>query len=289
MSSLFINLLFFSSTHNLTGFSFGAEATTFSILPVYFDKYYDISNSVAHVGLSVGVMVMPLITQFFLEIYGWRGTTLILSALNMHITLSGALLIPVQQLSDSNNSNALLLDLDFFKNNEYVSLLCAAAGTGYYYTGWLIYLVPHAEDLGFNPYAASALATAGGVGNLAGSCAYPLLIKICSSKFMLLIFHFIAFISLAADPLLSFGPFYFGLMLAAFVLNFAYAIWGCAFMKESNNIVHESRMHSFLNWGFVMYGIGSILSGFISGKFIFKSCPRNVHLFIYLLTSMHIK
>ena len=302
---LFCFVLFFS------GFSFGAEATTFSILPVYFEKYYDISNSFAHVGLSVGVMVMPLLTQFFFDIYGWRGTILILAALNMHIVLSGALLIPVQQQSGSKhpttksdpdkiNTNSKLnkngfqmidtfsriLDLDFFKKSDYISLLCATIGTGYYYTGWLIYLVPHAEDLGFSPYAASALATTGGVGNLAGSCAFPFLIKMLSSKSMILLFHFIAFASLAADPVLSISPFYFGLTSATFVLNFAYAIWGCAYMKESKNTVHESRMHSFLNWSFVTYGIGSILSGFTSGKSISESWPRNVHSTVLLLTSL---
>ena len=279
----------------MTGFSLGAEATTFSILPVYFDKYYDISNSIAHVGLSVGVMVMPLMTQLFFDLYGWRGTTLILAALNMHIAISGTLLIPVQHSSDTTklvdhsiplsdlintntNSNENkdqrrifenmigIFDLDFFKSSDFLSLLCAAIGQGYYYTGWLIYLVPHAEDLGFSPYVASALATAGGVGNLAGCCAFPLLAKVLSAKSMLFMFHFIAFVSLGLDPIFSIQPFYFGLMSSAFMLNFAHGVFGCAYIKECKNIVDESRLHGFTNWSYVAYGIGSILSGFISGK-----------------------
>ena len=295
---LLLTLCFSFVSYILTGFSCGAEATAFSILPVYFNKYYDISNSIAHAGLSVGVMVMPIVTQLFLDSFGWRGTMLILAALNTHIVISGALLRPLQKhQSDSTKSDNQLnhtkganningnsksskehfqitealvhtFDLTLFTNAECVSLLVAGIGYGYYYTGWLIYLVPHAEDLGFSPYAASALATAGGVGNLVGSCAFPLVAKVLSSKAMLIIFHFIAFVSLAADPILSIGPFYIGLMSAAFVLNFAFATWGCAYNKESNKILDVSRMHSFLNWSYVTYGIGSILSGFVSGLLI---------------------
>ena len=275
----------------MTAFAFGAEATTFSILAVYFDKFYDISNSLAHVGLSLGIIVLPLLTQFFLDNYGWRGTILILAGLNMHIALCGALLIPIQFPSDSDHSTRTpdpkninaksklkkeqfqtiktfitIFDLDLFKNSEYISMLCAVIGNGYYYSGWLIYLIPHAEDLGFSPYAASALATAGGVGLFVGSLAFPLLAKVLSSKSMILIFHFIAFVALFADPIVSIVPIYSGLIVSAFAVNFACVVWGCAYIKESSIIVHESRRHSFLSWTYAGYGIGSVLSGFISGK-----------------------
>ncbi|XP_072039132.1 uncharacterized protein [Amphiura filiformis] len=218
----------------VSGCNIGAEAVGFAILPEYFDKYYDVSNGIAHAGLAVGVMVMPLITQFLLEVYGWRGTMLIIGGLNAHITVCGALLKPLErrQLSDDNQNhedtrkhcsdnnvkvtqkdNLVIddyesdkqplvrlqwsdnnqkdtdnlepiddhkehnvqqtsvmanfisaFDLHLFVNIEFVSLMCLSTACGYYYTGWLIYLVPHAEHLGFSPYASSALATSGGIG-----------------------------------------------------------------------------------------------------------------------------
>ena len=238
---------------------------------------------------------MPPLTQFLLDVYGWRGTMLIMVALNMHITLSGALLIPVHPSASAKSDDRLLptttndtnaplksnkeqlkitktiiraFDLDLFANIEYLSLMCTTCGNGYHFTGWLIYLVPHAEDLGFSPYTASTLATAGGFGLLMGSFAFPLLAKVLSSKSMIFIFHFIAFVALAIDPLFSIGPFYFGLISDSFVLNFAHTAYVCAFNKESVRIVPESRVHSFFNLTYVPYGIGSILSGFTSGKSI---------------------
>ena len=237
-------------------------------------------------------MVMPLLTQFLLNIYGWRGTMLIIAALNAHTVAVGALLRPVpQNLSNSlqlskqslpslhdireyseSNTNMFdilktTFDLDFFKDFTFIALMCATFGNGFYYTGWLIYLVPHAEDLGFSPYSASALATAGGVGNLVGSCAFPVLSKVLSSKNMIYIFHFLASLSLAIDPIFSLGPYYIGLMASSFLLNFANGVWGCAFNKLCAEVFPESRYHGSLNWAFFNYGIGSLISGFISGMF----------------------
>ena len=264
------------------------ESTTLSILPVYFDKYFDIANGIAHAGLSFGVMVMSPLTQFFLEIYGWRGTMIIIAAFNAHTIAIGALLKPVPTLPDSSQSklsshniiahsksrrNQLNIiktivetfDLDFFKNSTFASVMCATFGNGFYYTGWLIYLVPHAKDLGFSPYAASALATSGGVGNLVGSCAFPIVSKVFSSKRMIYIFHLLASVSLAIDPIFSLGPYYTGLMASSFLLNFANGVWNCAINKVCAEVLPKSSYHSSLNWAFFNYGIASVISGFISG------------------------
>ncbi|XP_072025016.1 monocarboxylate transporter 11-like [Amphiura filiformis] len=172
----------------VTGTYYGAQAVAFATLPRYFDKYFDVVNGIAHAGMGSGVMVMPLVAQFLRGVYGRRGTVLILGGLTAHIVVSGALLRPVAEetLEECPSSNlddtqklkqASLItnvitafDLHLFFNIDFVSLMSIATATGYYYTGWLIYLVPHAENLGFSPYASSALATFGGIGNIIGSC-----------------------------------------------------------------------------------------------------------------------
>ena len=217
---------------------------------------------------------------------------LIIAALNAHTVAMGALLRPVPQnlsnslqlskqsvpslhdISEHSESNTNMFDilkttfdLDFFKDFTFIALMCANFGNGFYYTGWLIYLVPYAEDLGFSPYAASALATAGGVGNLAGSCVFPILSKVLSSKGMIYIFELLASVSLAIDPILSLGPYYTGLMASSFLLNFANGIWNCAFNKVCAEVLPESSYYSSLNWAFFNYGIASLMSGFISGTY----------------------
>ncbi|XP_072026266.1 monocarboxylate transporter 11-like [Amphiura filiformis] len=269
----------------VTGTFYGAQAAAFASLPRYFDKYFDVVNGIAHAGLACGVMVMPLVTQFLLDVYGWRGTMLILGSLTAHIVVSGVLLRPVREETqdvcissdleedtqkgkqDSLITNVITaFDLHLFLNIDFVSLTCIAAATGYYYTGWLIYLVPHAEDLGFSPYASSGLATFGGIGNLIGSCIFPLLTKVLSqTKVIIIVANILVFISLAVDPILSASHSYIGLTLASLVLNVGNALWGCCGCKEMSTVVAKDVYATALNWFYIGYALGSLCSGFLSG------------------------
>ena len=78
----------------LTGFSLGAEAVVLGELIIYFDKYYDVSSAISQVGLSFGIIAIPPLTQFCLDLYGWQGTALLLAGANLHLVMCGALLRP---------------------------------------------------------------------------------------------------------------------------------------------------------------------------------------------------
>ena len=259
---------------------------TFAALPDYFDRYFDISQSIARFGMAVGVMILPLLTQFLLFIYGWRGSLLILGGLNVHITVSGALLRQTTQskcetrdkydnedinnkLSNRNESSieqlSRVFDLHLFKNFDFISLLLIDTACGYYYTGWLIYLVPHAEDLGFSPYAATALATVGGFGNLVGSCVFPLAVTIISNKSLIYISNLLVFLSLVIDPVLSLKRSYVGLVVASFMMNVGEALDGCSMFKEVYTVVDRASLTSASNFMFVSFSLGAICSGFLSG------------------------
>ncbi|XP_072025020.1 uncharacterized protein [Amphiura filiformis] len=337
----------------VTGCYYGAEAIAFAALPGYFDKYFDVGNGIAHAGMGSGVIVMPLVTQFFLDVYGWRGSVLILGGLTAHIVVSGALLRPVtqgpqEQFSDDdqehrdrqtsdpltaehkhllrqlnlsgsttntkdtktnnpvtgdykvdkepleqlhpNDADNLApndeqtrkhpkvktdyfitnfitaFDLHLFLNIEFVSLMILNTASGYYYTGWLIYLVPHAEDLGFSPYASSAIATLGGIGSVVGSCIFPLFTKVFSTEVIIIVANILVFFSFAVDPIFSALYTYFGLTLASFGVNFGMALCGCCICKELSSVVTEDVYTTALNWIYVGYALGSLCSGFLSGK-----------------------
>nr|XP_054769500.1 uncharacterized protein LOC129277333 [Lytechinus pictus] len=49
-------------------------------------------------GGSIGVMVMPLLFEAIIELYGWRGALLLLGALNTHLIFIGSLLKPPKKV-----------------------------------------------------------------------------------------------------------------------------------------------------------------------------------------------
>ncbi|XP_072020649.1 monocarboxylate transporter 6-like [Amphiura filiformis] len=272
----------------LTGFSIGAEAIVLGELATYFNNNYSIANSIAQTGLSFGVMVIPLLTQFFIDIYGWRGTMLLLGAINMHFVLSGAVLRPVNiygniqnNLNDkdptcssatqSEQTASLLskvtfyLDLPLFNDAGFISMIWYNFGNGYCLTGWLIYLVPYAMDTGFNPYKAASLATFGGVGNLLGNIIFPFAIRRFSINQTLYCSTFVSFVSLALNPLFSTFKSYIGLIVstAAFGCGRGIAVL-CSYQIIKEN-TEEEKMTNAIMWICVSYSFGAIASGFLSG------------------------
>ncbi|XP_072023377.1 monocarboxylate transporter 11-like [Amphiura filiformis] len=181
MAALATSVQFLIVALLLTGFSVGAHAVMIGEEAIYFDKYYNVSMAVSQAGLSLGIMIMPPMTQLLLDIYGWRGTMLLLAGLNLHHIVCGALLKPFQtdpvELEDNElikrskkhqvQENSVItnlvhyLDLTLFTNADFVALLVYMLCSGYCFTGWLIYLVPHAMELGYQSYKSSLLATIG--------------------------------------------------------------------------------------------------------------------------------
>ncbi|XP_072044967.1 monocarboxylate transporter 13-like [Amphiura filiformis] len=270
----------------LTGFSLGAEAINIAALPFYFDKFYDLANGLSHAGLSIGLMIIPPLTQLLLDIYGWRGTLLILGGLNSHLVVCGALLRPIELTDTDKSINSLatkntlsasteltnkfetiiqLMDLELFINFRFVCLLCISTAGGYHYTGWVIYFVPHCQNLGFLPFDSAFLATMGGVGNLAGAITFPVAAKYLSGKAILYIAALITTLAFAADPVMSMSHSYFGIMGSSFGVNFGFAVTFCCLYKELIDVVDDKKLSNAVSWLFVGYSMGAISSGFLSG------------------------
>ena len=200
-------------------------------------------------GLSFGIITIPPLTQLCVDIYGWQGTALLLSGANLHLIVCGALLRPfslqgerkILEANDrcqdamprqyNSNSNArensltsklvYYLDLYLFIDFEFISMLVYNCGSGYCMTGWLIYLVPHAVELGIQPYYASLLATYGGIGNLLACIVYPVSKLIISDKMTLYISSILVALAFAIDPVISRYYSYQGLASLAVIFVFA--------------------------------------------------------------------
>ncbi len=197
-------------------------------LASYFDKYYSIASSLSQMGLAFGIMIIPLLTQLFIDVYGWRGTMLILGALNTQLILSGAVMRPIYKFKEDQRTSSVktpphfsskhtvsffheityYLDMNLFYNAKFLSMVLYQMSNGYCFTGWVIYLVPYAMDVGFTPYKATALATFGGIGNLLGCAIYPLAIRRLSATTTLYnYFHFSHFYCTCSKP--SFLRFFY--------------------------------------------------------------------------------
>ncbi|XP_037664732.1 monocarboxylate transporter 6 [Choloepus didactylus] len=73
-------------------FSFLSSIT---MLGYYFTRRQALANALASVGVSLGIMLWPLLSRYLLEELGWRGTFLIFGGVFLHCCVCGAVLRPV--------------------------------------------------------------------------------------------------------------------------------------------------------------------------------------------------
>ncbi|XP_077981824.1 monocarboxylate transporter 12-like [Glandiceps talaboti] len=72
------------------------ELTTLGIISKYFNKKLPIAISLAISGTGAGQFALSFVIQLLLDKYGWRGTLMILAALNLHLCVAGALYRPIE-------------------------------------------------------------------------------------------------------------------------------------------------------------------------------------------------
>ena len=79
-----------------TGVGIGLTTTPGVILTArYFDKRRGVANAFCFSGPAAGSFILPFLIEHLLEVYGFRGTMLILGACMLHILISSALFRPL--------------------------------------------------------------------------------------------------------------------------------------------------------------------------------------------------
>ncbi|NIG59973.1 monocarboxylate transporter [Pontoporia blainvillei] len=73
-------------------FSFQSSIT---VLGLYFTRWRVLANALASAGVSLGIMLWPLLSRYLLEDLGWRGSFLIFGGVLLHCCVCGAILRPV--------------------------------------------------------------------------------------------------------------------------------------------------------------------------------------------------
>ncbi|KAL5019054.1 hypothetical protein ScPMuIL_004776 [Solemya velum] len=111
------------------GVSFPYFTSTVTVA-LYFTKKRSLANGIAECGGGVGTFVFAPLVEVLVDMYGWRGALLVLSAIAGNIVVCGALLRPISQRNCSvdkdhvprNTKNSDDLALHDMVHNDHINL-----------------------------------------------------------------------------------------------------------------------------------------------------------------------
>ncbi|XP_072182321.1 monocarboxylate transporter 13-like [Diadema setosum] len=64
------------------------------IISYFFDRHLSFATGIVMSGMGTGILVMPPVTQWLCDSYGWRGAFLVLSALFSNVIVCGMIFVP---------------------------------------------------------------------------------------------------------------------------------------------------------------------------------------------------
>ena len=266
------------------------EVITQGIIPDYFEIYFEKAVGIYSTGSALGIIVLPIGTQMLLDIYGWRGSLLLLSGLLLHSVPFSALIRfqeseepKYNKIFDSINATSDgTLEEDFsnikLQNNVsetfgfallgrmlFVSrVLVPSLVVGYTLTGWMIYMVSFAISNGASLKEAAIVVTNGGVGILlARAIGVPILHKFMTYKQVLYTSSAIMALSLSFMTVFtSLRGFY----VLSVIFGAAIGIFGTEIYISAKFNSEETENIQAMAWCGLADGMASLLSGFVTGK-----------------------
>ncbi len=83
------------SPSNDTGIGLGlVYSPSVVMIGQYFDKHFTVANGIAYAGGAMGQIFLPLLSGSLIDVFGWRGTVWLLSAIMCNLVAAGAALRP---------------------------------------------------------------------------------------------------------------------------------------------------------------------------------------------------
>lgn len=268
------------------------------IAPVtwYFSERFALANGISVVGGSIGMMVLPPITQYLLNMYGLRGTLLLISAFSYFGCFSGALMRKPRNTGtvvgqyttlESSTVNAggqnqdsssfcysiisftkhlsRVLHTGIFADNPKLTLfqfIFAMYSVGY--STWVVFLVPHAVNKGTPSDWAVYLSTIGGLGVIIGRIGYGPLVDngIISDIRLFLILSLLCAVTFLCDPLTdSYSIMCVFALVAGISIGARYPLS----ISITKSLVDCDAFISALGWTHFFTGIGKIFGPLITG------------------------
>ncbi|KAJ8036037.1 Monocarboxylate transporter 2 [Holothuria leucospilota] len=217
------HVVFFIIFCTCSGFGTGCLTLSsyFHMLQVFGDGF-GLATSITSQCLFLGVCLIPLIFEHLWDQFGLHGALLIFSAFCWNCIISAVLMKPTQtKLSETvtecskedeeANSNSIFIKLkQLFLNmkqlvnkHKTIPLLLVIVYVHFAcYFSWALFLVPVAEQRGFDKSSAVLLSTAGGVGGILGRTGCSILFALNNTQpffhfFLPLVLQTIAFVGVA--------------------------------------------------------------------------------------------
>ena len=259
------------------------------MIPEHFEKYYDTAVNVYLFGSAIGIIVSPLLTQMFLDLFGWRGAILMLCGINMQSIVAGAILkrsrpnqeeqLPEHRdhVSDDQNADAkphseslktlkeiqkmfdvkLLVSLPYF-----VRIFVPSIANGYLITSWLIYIVSFALSNGASLKESSIVATWGGIGVAIIRLALPYLNSVLFYKHLMYISTVAMAVSLCLTTVFTSVA---GMSACSLVFGLAFGMFSTEIYVALKDTVKEDQYYNAISWAHLAYGFAAVTGGSLTG------------------------
>ena len=237
-------------------------------------------------------------TQIFIDIYGWRGAMLLLSGLNLHVMVAAAVLKPIKTtkldgfdyhyLEEPNKYDKKqdrvdtfcgvicscvkdIFSISLFKNGSFIIILIVTAFSDYAHNGWIVYLVSISKSKGLVESEAVMIASVSGAGALVIRIIMAVFMSKTSWRTLLYIGSLLIVLSYLG---MFFATSFLTLSFPAFVLGVGLGITGALMYVATYAVVGEEEAINAVAWVNVVFGVGYMISGCVTGKFILPNCHK---------------
>ena len=275
----------------MTGFVFLQENVILGTIPEFFDKYYNTAVNTYLFGTGIGIIVSPLLTQMFLEVYGWRGAMLLLCGLNMQSIICGALItcsesrggeceieyLPIfledeSQLHDKTQNSSWktfegflkIFDVKLLGTPPFVArVFLPFMSQGYMITSWMIYIVSFALSNGITLKESAIVASMGGIGSMIVRFVLPILNSIMTYKQLMYISSFELAISLVLTTVFTSMT---GMSVCSLFYGIGYGMLGTEIYIATKDVVQEDEYYNAISWSHLAYGFAAVGSATLTGE-----------------------
>ena len=250
-------------------------------------------------GAAIGMICLPPISEYFIQLYGWRSAMFIFAAINLNICVAGALMrqpemnryhllsddektaktIAENQSSGRDRDGKCMHLFQILKRYSGVSVLAAYPILTIYFcvigfdqvvlTGWVLFLVSYTNAKGYTVQTATFLSTLGGVGALLARILLGPIIDagFTSGRKMFFWLGTGGTLTMCAYPFVS---TYWILAVLSFMAGFFIASTSPIFvimLKEETQGDSEGFVGA-VGLQMVTKGVGMLIAGPITGEFL---------------------
>ena len=136
---------------------------------------------------------------------------------------------------------------------------------GYLITSWMIYIVSFALSNGATLKESTVVATVGGIGIVIIRLVLPTLNLIMTYRQLLYISSFGLAISLSVTTVFTSIT---GLNVCSLCFGISFGILGTEIYVAIKDVVKEEEYYNAISWSHLAYGIASVVSATLTGKYI---------------------